>query len=309
MQRKLLLRAVAFGDTAAIIKKSMKYLEPETVDEAITALASAEDARCLAGGATLVAMLNAELVDPTVLVGLRKIEALRGISRTANGIRIGAMTTHNEIAADDRLVGAMAVLRSAAGQIAHDAIRYVGTIGGSIAHADPSADWPAAITAAGASIEIASSSGTRSVSVDEFFLGYLQTAVQAGEIVTAIDIPSGPKNARGHYLKFARVDGDYATVSIAIVLAMNGKRCDYVRFAAGACGPRPLRVVAAEERLLGTELTAEDVAAAGDLLAAEADPVSDVRGSSEYRRLLIPRLLKRAITVVNQQVASQPSHD
>ena len=79
---------------------------------------------------------------------------------------------------------------------------------------------------------------------------------------------------------------------------MDGKRCDYVRFAAGACGPRPIRVVAAEDRLLGTELTAEDIAAAGDLLAAEADPVDDVRGSSEYRRLLIPRLLKRAITVV-----------
>jgi carbon-monoxide dehydrogenase medium subunit len=279
----------------------MKYLEPETIDEAITALAGAEDARCLAGGATLVAMLNAELVDPKVLVGLRKIHALRGISRTAGGIRIGAMTTHNEIAADERLTGATALLRSAAGQIAHDAIRHVGTIGGSIAHADPSADWPAAIHAAGASIEIASSSGTRSVNVDEFFLGYLQTAVQPGEIITAVDIQSGPENARGHYLKFARVDGDYATASIAIVLALNGKRCDYVRFAAGACGPSPLRVVAAEERLLGTELTAEDIAAAGELLAAEADPVSDVRGSSEYRRLLIPRLLKRAITVVTQQ--------
>lgn len=279
----------------------MKYLEPETIDEAITALAGDEDARCLAGGATLVAMLNAELVDPKVLVGLRRIHALRGISRTANGIRIGAMATHNEIAADDRLIGATAVLRSAAGQIAHDAIRQVGTIGGSIAHADPSADWPTAITATGASIEIASSSGTRSVNVDEFFLGYLQTVVQPGEIITAIDIQSGPENARGHYLKFARVDGDYATASIAIVLAMNGRRCDYVRFAAGACGPSPLRVVAAEERLLGTELTAEDIAAAGELLAAEADPVSDVRGSSEYRRLLIPRLLKRAITVVTQQ--------
>ncbi|HKU14932.1 MAG TPA: xanthine dehydrogenase family protein subunit M [Steroidobacteraceae bacterium] len=278
----------------------MKYLEPETLDEAIAALASSDDARCLAGGATLVAMLNAELVDPKVLVGLRKIPALRGISRTANGIRIGAMTTHNEIAADDRLVGATELLRSAAGQIAHDAIRHVGTIGGSIAHADPSADWPAAITAADASIEIASAGGARTVSVDDFFLGYLQTAVQPGEIVTAIDIPSGPQHARGHYLKFSRVDGDYATVSIAIVLAMDGKRCEYIRFAAGACGPKPIRVAAAEERLLGTELTAGDIAAAGDLLAAEADPVDDVRGSSEYRRMLIPRLLSRAIAVVGR---------
>jgi carbon-monoxide dehydrogenase medium subunit len=282
----------------------MKYLEPETLDEAIAALAGAGDARCLAGGATLVAMLNAELVDPEVLVGLRKIHALRGISRTAEGIRIGAMTTHHEIASHHGLVDALAVLRSAAGQIAHEAIRHVGTIGGSIAHADPSADWPTAITAADACIEMASSSGTRRVSVDEFFLDYLQTAAQPGEIITAIDVPAGPENARGHYLKFARVDGDYATVSMAIVLAMDGKRCEYIRFAAGACGPRPVRVVAAEERLLGTELTADDIAAAGDLLAAAADPVSDVRGSSEYRRLLIPRLLKRAIAAVRQ-----PSHD
>lgn len=278
----------------------MKYLEPETLDEAIAALASADDARCLAGGATLVAMLNAELVDPAVLVGLRKIPALRGITPTASGIRIGAMTTHNEIASDQRLVGAMTMIRSAAGQIAHDAIRHVGTIGGSVAHADPSADWPTAITAADASIEIASASGTRSVSVDEFFLGYLQTAVQPGEIITAIDMPSGPEHARGHYLKFSRVDGDFATVSIALVLAMDGKRCEYIRFAAGAVGPKPIRVVAAEERLLGTELTDEDVAAAGELLVAESDPVDDVRGSSEYRRMLIPRLLKRAIAIVHQ---------
>jgi carbon-monoxide dehydrogenase medium subunit len=277
----------------------MRYLEPETLDEAIAALAESDDARCLAGGATLVAMLNAELVDPKVLVGLRKIHALHGIGHTATGVRIGAMTTHNSIAADDRFVGAMTLMRSAAGQIAHDAIRHVGTIGGSIAHADPSADWPTAITAANASIEIASSSGTRSVSADEFFVGYLQTAAEPGEIVTAIEIPSGPENARGHYLKYARVDGDFATVSIAIVLGMDGNRCSYIRFAAGAVGPTPLRVVAAEERLLGTQLSQEDVAAAGELLAAEANPVSDVRGSSEYRRLLIPRLLKRAIATVN----------
>jgi aerobic carbon-monoxide dehydrogenase medium subunit len=277
----------------------MKYLEPDTLDAAITALAGSDDARCLAGGATLVAMLNAELVDPKVLIGLRKIPALRGINLTANGIHIGAMTTHSEIAADNRFVGAMAVLRSAAGQIAHDAIRHVGTIGGSIAHADPSADWPTAITAADASIQMVSSSGTRSVRVDDFFLDYLQTAAEPGEIITAVDVPSGPKNARGYYLKFCRVDGDYATVSIAIVLAMKGKRCDYIRFAAGACGPKPLRVAAAEERLLGTELTDEDIAAAGELLVAGANPVSDVRGSSEYRLLLIPRLLKRAIALVN----------
>jgi carbon-monoxide dehydrogenase medium subunit len=278
----------------------MKYLEPETVEEAITALAGAEDARCLAGGATLVAMLNAELIDPKILVGLRKIRSLRGIRPTATGIRIGAMTTHHEISEDQRLVGAMAVLRSAAGQIAHDAIRQVGTIGGSIAHADPGSDWPTAITAADARVELAGPGGTRSVGVDDFFLGYLQTAAQPGEIVTAVDIPSGPKSGHGHYLKFARVDGDYATVSIAIVLAMDGKRCSYVRFAAGACGPRPIRVAAAEQRLLGTELKADDIAAAGDLLAAKADPISDVRGSSEYRRLLIPRMLKRAIAEVNE---------
>ncbi len=278
----------------------MKYLEPETLDEALAALAACDDARCLAGGATLVAMLNAELVDPPVLVGLRKIQTLRGINPTANGIRIGAMTTHNEIAADDRFVGATAVLRSAAGQIAHDAIRYVGTIGGSIAHADPSSDWPTAITAADANIELVSAGGTRTVGVDDFFLDYLQTAAEPGEIVTAVNVPAGPENARGYYLKFSRVDGDYATVSIAVVLAMKGDRCDYIRFAAGACGPKPLRVKAAEERLIGTGLTDEDIAEAGDLLAAEANPVSDVRGSSEYRMLLIPRLLKRAITLVNR---------
>jgi carbon-monoxide dehydrogenase medium subunit len=279
----------------------MRYLEPQTLDEALAVMESEEDARCLAGGATLVAMMNADLVEPEVLISLRHITSLHGIRETAQGLRIGAMTTHNEIAADQRLTGAMAVVRSAAGQIAHDAIRNVGTIGGAISHGDPNADFPSAITAANASVEIASVKGTRSVAADDFFVDYLETALLPGEIVTAVNLQSTPEQVSGNYLKFSRADGDYATVSIAMVLGLAGNRCEYIRVAAGSCGPKPIRVAAAEERLVGSELSAEDIAGAGELLRAAADPVDDVRGSSEYRQMLIPRLLNRAINILKEQ--------
>ncbi len=280
----------------------MRYLEPRTLDEALAILSSEDDARALAGGATLVAMMNADLVTPEVLVGLRRITSLHGITETTGGLRIGAMTTHNEISGDSRLSGAMAVVKSAASQIAHDAIRDVGTIGGALSHGDPNADFPSAVTAANASIEIASAEGLRSVPADDFFVDYLETVLAPGELVTAVNIPFGPASAWGHYLKFSRADGDYATVSVALVLGLNHGRCDYARFAVGACGPRPIRVEPAEDRLIGSELAIDDVAAAGEMLAGAADPVDDVRGSSEYRQMLIPRLLARAIIIAKEHI-------
>jgi carbon-monoxide dehydrogenase medium subunit len=273
----------------------MKFVEPTTVDEVIRILSEEEDARCLAGGATLVAMMNADLVDPSVLVSLRKVKALGGIQESGDRMRIGAMTRHAAIAAEKRLTGAMSVVRSAAEQIAHPAIRNMGTIGGAICHADPAADFPAALVAADAVIEAAGAKGKREIPVEEFFVDYLETSLEKGEIVTAVLLPRGPRGASGAHYKFSRVDGDYATVSISAVVAMEKEACRYVRIAVGSCGPRPVRVEAAEKRLLGTRLAPEDVAAAGEMLAEAADPVDDVRGSSEFRRLLIPRLLGRAL--------------
>ena len=273
----------------------MKYIEPASLSEALEILSGDDEARCLAGGATLVAMMNADLVEPSTLIGLRRIDELAGITLTDDHIRIGAMTTHAQIAGDDRLAGNAAVVRDAARQIAHPAIRNMGTIGGSVCHADPNADFPGALVAANAVLEAAGSSGRRQIPADEFFLDYLETSLEEDEILSAVIVPVAPADSMGRHLKFSRTHGDYATVSISLVLVMNGDACSYARVAVGSVGPTPIRLNEADVILTGSTLTDEIIRQAGDSLMEAADPVDDVRGSAEYRRMIIPGLLQRAV--------------
>ncbi len=273
----------------------MKYVEPASLAEAIEILSEDDEARCLAGGATLVAMLNADLVEPSTLVGLRRIDELGGITVTRDHVRIGAMTTHAQIAGDDRLAGNAAVVRDAAGQIAHPAIRNMGTIGGSVCHADPNADFPGALVAANAALEAVGPSGTRQIQASEFFLDYLETSLEEDEILGAVLVPVEPAGARGRHLKFSRTHGDYATVSISLVLVMEGNSCTYARIAVGSAGPVPIHLGVADALLTGSDLSGETIKQAGQKLMEAADPVDDVRGSAEYRRMIIPGLLQRAV--------------
>ena len=278
----------------------MKYIEPASLGEALEILSEDDEARCLAGGATLVAMLNADLVEPSTLVGLRRIDELGGITVTGDLMRIGAMTTHAQIARDDRLTGNAAVVRDAAGQIAHPAIRNMGTIGGSVCHADPNADFPGALVAADAALEAVGASGTRQIPADEFFLDYLETSLEEDEILGAVLVPVEPAEARGRHLKFSRTHGDYATVSISLVLVMDGNSCAYARIAVGSAGPVPIHLDEADALLTGSTLPADAINQAGQKLAQATDPVDDVRGSAEYRRMIIPGLLQRAVDELRQ---------
>ena len=272
-------------------------LHPTSVAEATTLLAADGDGRCLAGGATLVAMMNARLVTPSRLVSLARIEELRGIASAAEGgLRIGAMTRHGETAGDTRLAGSAAVIRSAARQIANPVIRNMGTIGGSIAFADPAADYPPALVAAAAEIEIAGRQGRRRVKAEDFFVDWYLTALESDEIVTAVFVPPAQKNSHGRYHKLARVSGDFAIASVALCLAAEAGRVVAFRVAIGGCGPRPVRSVAVESTLIGGPLAALDTTELGAALAAAADPVDDVRASAAYRRLVVPRLVRQAVT-------------
>ena len=273
----------------------MKYVEPTSLSEALGFLAGDDEALCLAGGATLVAMLNADLVEPSTLIGLRRIDELAGITVTGDQLRIGAMTTHAQIAVDDRLTGNAAVVRDAARQIAHPAIRNMGTIGGAICHADPNADFPGALVAANAVLEAAGQSGTRQIPADEFFLDYLETSLEEDEILSAVMVPVEPAGAGARHLKFSRTHGDYATVSISLVLVMDAGACSYARVAVGSVGPTPLHLDEADAILTGSDLSEDTVKQAGSKLMEAADPVDDVRGSAEYRRMIIPGLLQRAV--------------
>jgi carbon-monoxide dehydrogenase medium subunit len=265
---------------------------PESLREALGLLTGDADAKALAGGASLVAMLNARLVEPSALISLARLDELRGIAPSADGtLRIGAMTRHREVADASALTGARHVLRQAASAIANPTIRAMGTIGGSVALNDPGAEYPPALVALSATLELVGAAGTRQVAAADYFRDWYTTDLAPGELVAAVHLPLTPGGV-GVYHKLARVAGDFAIVSVALIIHSNAR----VRAVIGACGPRPLSLDEAN-----AELERGNVAAAGALLAAASDPVDDSRASASYRRRLIPRMLARAFAEASEQ--------
>ena len=273
----------------------MQLFHPTTIDEAVTLLTAHDEARCIAGGQTLVAMLNLGLLDPPALISLRKVGGLDRLTRQADGgVTMGATVTQATLAAAD-LPGALAMLSEAAQQVAHPAIRNFGTVGGALCHADPAADLPPAFVAADARLTAAGPDGERSFRAEDFFVDYLTTALAEDEILAAIHLPPPPAGSVGTYYKFARVDGDYATVSVAVTLTLEQGVCHAARIVLGSCAAGPLRLDAADEVLADTRLDSKAVARAGALLQDAAEPLSDMRGSAAYRRRIVPGLVARAV--------------
>jgi carbon-monoxide dehydrogenase medium subunit len=201
------------------------------------------------------------------------------------------------------LSGGHAVVREAAAVIASPPVRNMGTMGGSVAFADPAADYLPALVAADAEVEIVGPGGGRRLSIAEFLLDWYQTALEPAELIAALHLPAAPRGAVGHYDKLSRVEGDYATASVAVVLAMSGRACSHIAVAVGACGPKPVRLAEAERALLGGRLDEGALSLAGRLLAEAADPIDDVRSSAEYRRRVIPRLVRRAVRSAAARIA------
>lgn len=267
---------------------------PTSVEEAVGLLSSIEGARPIAGGASLVAMMNARLVEPSCVVSFEHIDGLRGVALEPDGaVRIGAMTRHRETAASPHLKGAHALLSQAASVIANRPVRNMGTLGGALANADPAADYLPALRCLDAEIEIAGPTGRRLAPMSGFIVGWYETALEPGEIITAIRLPALPPGPT-LYRKLARVSGDYATISCAARLEGHGPSA-MARIAIGGCGPGPLRDEAGEQALRGSLGDSAAVAALGASLQALSDPIDDVRGTAEYRRRLIPRVVAAAI--------------
>lgn len=267
---------------------------PISIDEAVGLLSSIDGALPIAGGASLVAMMNARLVEPSCVVSFERIDGLRGVTVDPDGgVRIGAMTRHRESAASPQLVGAHALLKQAASVIANRPVRNMGTLGGALGNADPAADYLPALRCLDAEIEIAGPTGRRSAPMSSFIVGWYETALEPGEIVVAVRLPPLPPG-QTLYRKLARVSGDYATISCAVRLEGHGSGAT-ARVAIGACGPGPLRDETAEEALRGALADPSAVAALGEALQALSDPIDDVRGSADYRRRLIPRVAAAVI--------------
>jgi len=279
----------------------MRFARPRSVEAAVALLAR-EGARPLAGGATLVGLMNAGRVAPAHIVSLRGIPALKDIVALKDGaMLIGAMCSHATVMREKRLVGGQFVVREAASEIAHPAIKNMATLGGSLAFGDSDADYPAACVAAQAQICIAGPSGPRQVPADGFFLGYLSTALQTGELITGVLLPASSPSETSAHLRFSRVDGDYPTLSIAVRADWHGDVCASLCIAIGSCGPIPLRLPQAEALLAGTTLAPDAVREAAELFVEAAEPVGDFRGSAAYRKMLIPGLFARVLETVKQR--------
>jgi aerobic carbon-monoxide dehydrogenase medium subunit len=272
------------------------YVAPETLSDALSALATRDDAKVLAGGQSLIPVLKLRVASTGMLVDINRIEELHGLVQKDGYLRIGALVRHKECERSEILRGRYGVLGSAAPQISDPIVRNLGTVCGSIAHADPQGDWGSALIAANATAVATSSGGDREIPLSELFVGPFMTSLQPGEIVTEVRVPDpGPKTG-GSYLKLERKIGDFATAAVGVQVELDdGGRVRRAGIGLTGVGATNIRATRAEESLAGEEPTDDAFAAAARVAADEADPIGDHRGSVEYKRNVIRVFVERGL--------------
>jgi CO/xanthine dehydrogenase FAD-binding subunit len=277
------------------------YLAPTTVEETLAVLGEqGDDAKLLAGGQSLVPMLNFRLARPAVLVDINQVAGLAGMEVRDGELRIGAMT--RQLAVETRLdtttpsAGAWSLLREAAGYIGHRQIRTRGTVGGSLAHADPAAELPAAVSALGATLVVQSRDGGREVSPGDFFEGFYTTSLAADELLTEIRVPAWPAGTRSSFQEVSRRRGDFAMVAVAAVVTVSDGVVTRAGVALAGAAPGTLQAPSVVDGLVGREPDARTIAELSEDFAAHLDPPPDNHGPVEYRRHLARLLLERALT-------------
>lgn len=272
---------------------STDYTRPDDLADALRLLREAGDeSRPLAGGQSLIPMLNLGLAAPTVLVDVRGLPELAGITETADGVRIGAATTHRDVVESPLVARHAPMLTAAAERIGSIRIRNVGTIGGSLAHADPTAELPLACTALDARYEIAGQDGRRTLSAAEFSQGYYTTALEPDELLVSIEIPTRPATGWG-FQEYARRALDFAIVGVAVTLTVEAGRIGAARVVVSGVDDRPLRLSRVERDLVeaGSPDLGETVAGIDD----EVDPTDDAFIPADFRRHLVRSLTRRAL--------------
>jgi aerobic carbon-monoxide dehydrogenase medium subunit len=272
------------------------YHRPGTVPEALAVLAeTGHDGKVLAGGQSLVPLLNMRLAAPAHLVDVNWLAELDEVAVDDQAVRVGAIARHARVEADPAAAAAVPLLRQAIGDIAHATIRNRGTVVGSLVHADPAAELPAVLVLLGGSMELASAAdGTRRVDAADFFLGPLESAVRPGELATAAVFPRPPASTGSAWVELARRAGDYALCGVGALVALDqGLRIGSAKAALISVGPAPVPVDLTDA-LGGQPRDAADWAAAGRLAAAAVDPEDDIHASAAYRRHLAGVLTARA---------------
>lgn len=275
------------------------YVKPRSLDQVLSLLQEhGDDARLLAGGQTLMATLNMRLSEPRLVIDITGIEALRGISVQGNVLRIGALATHTEIEHSPLVARHAPLLKAAAPHIAHRAIRNSGTWGGSIAYADPAAEWPTCLLALGGTVIAQGPNGERRIAVDDFFQGLYATALEPDEVLVASEIPLAGADHWFGFQELARRHGDYAIVGMAATARRHGGVLREVRVVLLGVDATPVRATAAEAVLEGAAPDADRVAQAVQALKGSIDPLPDLTNTPETKRHLAGVLLQRLFTGV-----------
>jgi len=279
------------------------YLAPRTLDEALAHLHHHGDqAKILAGGQSLIPMLNFRLAHPGVVVDVNRLTDLAYVRQQDGGVAVGALTRQHAVERSDLVRARVPIVAEACRFIGHAPIRHRGTFGGNLAHADPASELPAVMVALEAEMAVASRAGNRAVPAGEFFIGPLTTALRPGEMLTEIRIPAAPPRTGGAFVEMARRAGDFALVGVAALVTLDeAGQCARARIALCGVGPTPVRARAAEDALVGQAPTTAVLDEAADRAAAATSPPSDVHGSAEFRRKLARHFARQALAAAIQR--------
>jgi carbon-monoxide dehydrogenase medium subunit len=280
-----------------VIPAPFAYARPSTVEEALQAVASGgEDVKIMAGGQSLIPVMRLRLAAPETVVDLTRVTELRGVREEEDAIVIGAMTTHSDVLSDPLIARYAPLIAEATGTVADRQVRHRGTFGGALAHADPAGDLPAVALAMDAEFVLVGPGGRRTVAAADFFVDYLTTALQEGELLVEVRVPKLRGTWGMHYEKFNRVAQAWSIVAVAALVRREEGRIAEARIGLTNMGPTPLRATAVEAALVGVEATREAVAAAAEHAAEGTSPSSDLNAQADYRQHLATVLTRRAVT-------------
>jgi len=276
--------------------KDFEHFAPKTLKEALALLDKyQDDCKVICGGQSLLILMRQGLVAPKYLVDIKGISELSYIKDDKDGLKIGALTTHRTIEKSPVIKKKYPVLAEMESRLASIQTRNWGTIGGNICHGDPAGDPAPVLIALNATLTVAGTKGERNMPAEDFTLDYFETALKAGELLTEIQIPAPPPHTGTVYTKFNIIESDLATVGVAVSVTLGSGDgvCQDVRIALGAAAPMAMRAKKAEAVLKGKKITDALLAEAGEKASTEAEPISDIAASEEYRRELVKVLVKR----------------
>lgn len=283
--------------------QDFSYYRAGSIAEASDLLRKNPGAKLLAGGHSLIPLLKLRLAAPPVLVDIGRIAELKGVTVKDGTVRIGALTTHAELAASAALGEHCPALAEAAARVGDPAVRNRGTIGGNVAHADPASDLPTVLTAVGARFVVTGPAGSRTVDASNFFKGMMTTALGEHDLLTAVEVPVKAKGQGMAYVKFDHPASRYAVIGVAAAVTASGGTCTSASVALGGLVPRPTRAAAVEKALSGQPLSADAIAKAAGQVSGDlgGEVLGDIYASAEYRKAVAPVWVKRALSTAAER--------